>query len=123
MSEQIPFTTGALKDWPVIEEIVDQALAQALQGASGEDVRQEVLDNVRGAYAAANGSMTLTLSLPPLPVSPTTTAEIERRLRHDVNAIVAWFHGRLAAALGERITAAVEIVQLRRRLRELGEDV
>jgi hypothetical protein len=47
MSEQIPFTTGALKDWPVIEEIVDQALAQALQGASGEDFRQEVLDNVR----------------------------------------------------------------------------
>ena len=122
MSEQIPLTTGALKDWPVIEEIVDQALAQALQGASGEDFRQEVLDNVRGAYAAANGSMTLTLSLPLLPVSPTTTAEIERRLHHDVNAIVAWFHGRLSAALGERITAAVEIVQLRRRLRALGED-
>ena len=118
MSEQIPFTTGALKDWPVIEAIVDQAL----QGAVGEDFRQEVLDNVRGAYAAANGSMTLTLSLPPLPVSPATTAEIERRLHHDVHAIVAWFHGRLSAALGERITAAVEIVQLRRRLRALGED-
>ena len=118
MSEQIPFTTGALKDWPVIEEIVDQVL----QGAAEEDFRQEVLDNVRGAYAAANGSTTLTLSLPPLPVSPTTTAEIERRLHHDVHAIVAWFHGRLSAALGERITAAVEIVQLRRRLRALGED-
>jgi hypothetical protein len=71
-----------------------------------EDFRQEVLDNVRRAYEAGNDSISLNASLPP----------------QELAKLTAWIHERNSRVFGERILAAIEIVHLRRRLRELGED-
>jgi hypothetical protein len=122
----IPFTTGALRDWPLIEEIIDDALENIARQAGREDIdesyRAEVLKSVRRSYEAMNGSISLTFSLPALPVDPATAAEIEASIAKHVGTLTKWFHDRTSAALGERILAAVEIVELRRTLRLLGHE-
>jgi hypothetical protein len=101
MTDQIPFTTGSLRDWPLFRELVDEHLSNIVSVKNLDDeFRDEVKKNVRGLFEALNEQIA---------VSSRTHKKLQ-----------PWFSKLVSAALLEGIRTAFALAVLRRQVKALG---
>lgn len=91
MSDEIPFTTGSLRDWPLYEEVIDNTFSRAERAAGGHVdplVREHVLDGMKKFYAVvAKHSNDFAFSAT-LPLPPGAGTEDRLQLTEAVQAVV-----------------------------------
>lgn len=120
MDEPIPFTTGPLKNWPIVEEKIREALDHEDFTDLTDEMRDEVAKSVQSFWESTYE--------PPLdarhtwsigePVTVEDVAEIQGILAASIDCASRL----MQRALTDRFGVAVELVRLRRILRDHGLD-
>jgi hypothetical protein len=104
MSEEIPFTTGPLQNWPLIEESMDAELAKS---GAPEDFREQVLQKVQEHFAALGGGISTSLRMD-LPTAAERAAFIAGASAMQ-EAIGPALRKKLATAIGRLLVAEIKI--------------
>ncbi len=116
MSDEIPFTTGPLRDWPFVEESFDRQMRE--QGKD-DAFREEVLKGVQRFYAKINMSGSLTW-LFPADTPAAVATDLDAQLREQGRLLTDFLNELAQNAVRECLIRELEIERLNRLVESLG---
>jgi len=125
MSDDLPFTTGPLKDWPLFEEAIERCFDHAERTAGREMdplLRERVLEGVKGFFQIVTkyGEMTFSSTIPmPAGSTPEDRLKVESAVTGLVTEVSERYKTILVDLFGERILLELELATLR--LRDRGD--